>query len=135
MSTPQILSAGWDPVVPADAGWTYVSFGVHTLQAGQTLTLPSSGQERALVPLAGTASAAADGQTWQFGGRRSVFDGLGWCLYLPFQTEVTVTAVTDLEIAVAEAPARRPSRLSRSPRTTWTSSCAAEATPHGRSAA
>jgi len=105
MSTPQILSAGWDPVVPADAGWTYVSFGVHTLQAGQTLTLPSSGQERALVPLAGTASAAADGQTWQFGGRRSVFDGLGWCLYLPFQTEVTVTAVTDLEIAVAEAPA------------------------------
>jgi 5-deoxy-glucuronate isomerase len=32
-------------------------------------------------------------------------DGLGWCLYLPRDTEVTLTASTDLELAVAAAPA------------------------------
>ena len=31
-----------------------------------------------------------------------MFDGLGWCLYLPRDTEVTLTASTDLELAVAE---------------------------------
>jgi len=31
MASPQILARGWEPVSPADAGWTFVSFGVHTL--------------------------------------------------------------------------------------------------------
>jgi 5-deoxy-glucuronate isomerase len=105
VSKPQILARGWKPVEPSDAGWEYISFGVHTLAAGETLTLPATQQERALVPLAGEAAAESGSQHWTFGGRRSVFDGLGWCLYLPMESEVTITAVTDLEIAVAEAPA------------------------------
>lgn len=105
MTEPKILANGWQPITPADAGWTYVSFAVHTLSAGDTLTLPADGQERALVPLSGTAEVTGDGQSWQLGGRRTVFDGLGYCLYLPLDTEATVTAVSDLEIAVAAAPA------------------------------
>jgi 5-deoxy-glucuronate isomerase len=105
MSTPQILDKGWNSIDPSVAGWTYVSFGVQTLAAGESLTLPPNGQERAFVPLAGTAEASAAGQTWTFGGRPNVFAGLGHCLYLPRDTEVTLTASTDLEIAIAEAPA------------------------------
>lgn len=105
MSEPKILTAGWDAVTPADAGWTYISFAVQTVAAGESFTLPIDGQERALVPLKGSAEVAADGQSWKLGGRATVFDGLGWCLYLPLDTEATVTAVTDLEIAVAAAPA------------------------------
>lgn len=105
MSEPQILTSGWDAITPADAGWTYVSFGVHTVPAGDSLTLPVDGQERALVPLSGRVEVTAAGQNWQLGGRRTVFDGLGWCLYLPLDTDAVVTAVTDLEIAIAAAPA------------------------------
>lgn len=105
MSAPKILTAGWDAVTPADAGWTYISFAVRTVAAGESFTLPVDGQERALVPLSGTAEVTAEAQSWKLGGRQTVFDGLGWCLYLPLGTEATVTAVTDLEIAVAAAPA------------------------------
>jgi 5-deoxy-glucuronate isomerase len=105
MSEPRILANGWGYVTPTDAGWTYISFATQTLAAGETISLPVDGQERALVPLSGTAEVTADGQSWKLGGRESVFDGLGWCLYLPLDTEAIVTAVTDLEIAIAAAPA------------------------------
>lgn len=105
MGDPRVLARGWDPISPADAGWTYISFGVHTVSAGQSLALPSDGQERALVPMSGTASVAAEDQQWTLGGRETVFDGLGDCLYLPLGSAGVVTAVTDLEVAVAAAPA------------------------------
>ena len=135
MSTPQILDRGWNSIDPSDAGWTYVSFAVRALPAGESFTLPANGQERAFVPLSGTADASAGGQTWTFGGRPNVFAGLCHCLYLPRDTEVTLTASTDLEIAIAEAPATESSRRSWSPLTTSTSSSAAAATPLGRSGA
>jgi 5-deoxy-glucuronate isomerase len=104
-SRPQILSRGWKRVEPADAGWTYISFDVLTLAAEQTVVLPADERERALVPLSGTATIGADSQTWDLGGRKTVFDGLGWCLYLPRDTEVAITATSALELTVAEAPA------------------------------
>ena len=105
MTSPQILTHGWTSIQPADAGWTYIGFAVHRLRAGESLTIAADGQERAYVPLAGTVVASSAGQVWTFGGRASVFDGLGWCLYLPRQSEVTLTASTDLELAIAAAPA------------------------------
>ena len=106
MTEPQILRHGaWKDVTPQVAGWTYVSFSVETMPAGTTLDLPADSSERALVPLGGTATATAGEQRWQFGGRESVFHGLGSCLYLPRDTAATLTATTDLEIAVASAPA------------------------------
>lgn len=106
MSTPQILRSGdWKQVSPHDAGWTYVSFDVQTLSAGSTVSLPADEQERALVPLSGRARAVAGEDSWEFGGRASVFDGLGHCLYLPRDTSVELTAVSDLQIAIAAAPA------------------------------
>lgn len=95
----------WSTVTPAQAGWTYVSFGVRRLVAGDSFDLPADDQEKALVPLGGRARARAVGQEWTFGGRASVFDGLGSALYLPRDTSVRAVAETDLEIAVAQAPA------------------------------
>jgi 5-deoxy-glucuronate isomerase len=105
MSSPQILANGWGAITPADAGWTYISFAVRTVPAGESVTLPADDQEHALVPLSGTATVEADGQSWTLGGRANVFEGLGWCMYLPRDTEATLTAVSDLEVAVAAAPA------------------------------
>ncbi|HZA15678.1 MAG TPA: 5-deoxy-glucuronate isomerase [Pseudonocardiaceae bacterium] len=104
-SRPQILSRGWKRVEPADAGWTYISFEVLTLNVGQHVTLPARNQERALVPLSGTVTATSDGTSWQLGGRNTVFDGLGWCLYVPLNSAVELTATSHLQLALAEAPA------------------------------
>ena len=105
MSSPKILASGWGAITPADAGWTYISFAVHTVAAGETIPIPNDHQEHALVPLSGTASVEADEQSWKLGGRANVFEGLGWCLYLPRDTAATVTAVSDLELAIGGAPA------------------------------
>ncbi len=111
-SFPQVLAAGWTRVDPDVAGWTYVSFEVLTLAAESSVTLPAGDLERAFVPLAGRIRAQipeeADedaGRAWELGGRDDVFAGLGWCLYLPRETTVTLTALTDVEVAVAAAPA------------------------------
>lgn len=105
MGDPHILARGWNPISPADAGWTYISFAVHTVQAGESFLLPADDHERAIVPLAGSARADLAGRHWELGGRENVFAGLGYCLYVPRDTSATLTAVTDLEIAVAAAPA------------------------------
>ncbi len=105
MSSPRILPDGWGSITPAEAGWAYISFAVHTVPAGGTLTIAADDQEHAIVPFSGTASVQADARSWEIGGRATVFDGLGWCLYLPRDTAATLTATTDLQVAVAGAPA------------------------------
>jgi 5-deoxy-glucuronate isomerase len=82
-----------------------VSFAVHTIASGAVLEIPADGHERAFVPLAGRVSVRSGGDEWEFGERASVFDGVGSCLYLPRDRAATVTALGDLEIAVAAAPA------------------------------
>lgn len=106
MKTPAIHRHGsWDKITPKVAGWTYVSFRVETLQAGESVQLEASDLEHALVPLAGMARVEANGFTWNLGGRASVFDAVGSCLYLPRGLAATITADSTLEIAIAGAPA------------------------------
>ncbi|NQX16870.1 5-deoxy-glucuronate isomerase [Rathayibacter sp. VKM Ac-2857] len=105
MTDPQILEKGtWSTITPEIAGWEYVSFEVLTFD-GQTVTFDADENERALVPLSGVATATVDGTAYEFGGRASVFEGLGHCLYIPRDTAVTVTATAGAELAVASAPA------------------------------
>lgn len=105
MTQPQILTHGhWTKVTPEVAGWHYVSFEVISF-TGQTLDLPSDGDERAIIPLGGTANAVIDGRSYDFGGRADVFSGLGHLLYVPRDTAVTLTASEGAEIAIASAPA------------------------------
>lgn len=99
-----IYRAGeWSRIEPEDAGWTYLSFAVKRLAEGDEINLPTSKQEVALVPLSGTLTVEADGERWNIGGRTSVFDGLGDCLYLPRDTTATVRASMAAEVALAGA--------------------------------
>jgi 5-deoxy-glucuronate isomerase len=90
-------------VTPASAGWRYLSFRIETLREGTPRELATADEEVALVPLNGRARIEAEADSWEIGGRTSVFDGMPWALYLPRDTRYRVEALTDLELAVCGA--------------------------------
>ncbi len=92
-------------VNPEIAGWQYLSFKVVRLEAGQTLEGHTSGNEEMIVFLGGSARASAGGQNFEIAGRKSVFDGPPFELYMPPGTAYSVTATTDLEFSIGGAPA------------------------------
>src|SRR5271165_1932809 len=102
-------------VTPQSAGWRYVSFSAHRLSAGESLTLSDDANELCAVILSGMASAKSGALEWkEIGERKSVFeDSAPYAVYVPPRMNLTITASTDLELAVAGAPAKGelPSRL------------------------
>jgi len=95
-------------VTPRSAGWEYVGFEVLRLPAGRTVERHAEGEEVCLVPLSGRCTVSTENDEWpDVGGRESVFDGAPHAVYLPPGTDYRVEAVTDLELAVASAPAQR----------------------------
>jgi 5-deoxy-glucuronate isomerase len=93
----------WDVVDPGSAGWRYLSFRVDRLRDGENVTRNTGGEEIALVPLGGRCAVDTGGERHELGGRASVFDGMPWALYLPRDTEYTMTALGDVEVAVSGA--------------------------------
>jgi 5-deoxy-glucuronate isomerase len=95
-------------VTPQLAGWRYISFSAHRLARGNSLTVSDETNELCAVVLTGSVSARADGLEWkEIGGRKSVFEDVSpYAIYAPPRTEITLTAFTDAEIAVAGAPAK-----------------------------
>jgi 5-deoxy-glucuronate isomerase len=93
----------WDVVDPASAAWRYLSFRVERLRDGEQASRETGGEEIALVPLGGRCAVEAGGERWELGGRTNVFDGMPWALYLPRDTEYTVSALGDVEVAVSGA--------------------------------
>lgn len=92
-------------VTPESAGWTYVGFDLHRLRPGETVTGESGDREVCLVVVTGKGRALAAGKDLGlFGERMSPFEGRPWSVYLPEKTGWTVTADTDLELAVCSAP-------------------------------
>jgi 5-deoxy-glucuronate isomerase len=66
------------------------------------------------VVLGGICSIESATGAWpRIGGRANVFEGVAYTLYLPLQTEFSVTAETDCEIALCYCAARKayPARL------------------------
>src|SRR5204862_400963 len=59
--------------------------------------------EIALVPLGGRCRVEAEGESWEIGGRASVFDGMPWALYLPRDTAYRVEPLGELELAICGA--------------------------------
>jgi 5-deoxy-glucuronate isomerase len=94
-------------VTPESAGWEYVGFEVLKLVSGQAVERRAEGEEVCLVPLSGRCTVSAGDERWEIGGRKSVFDGAPYALYLPPGTDYRIEAVTDLELAIASAPAER----------------------------
>jgi 5-deoxy-glucuronate isomerase len=93
----------WEQVTPESAGWRFLYFGVRS----GSFAAETAGMEIALVPLGGWCRVEAEGETWELGGRTSVFDGLPWALYLPRDTPYRVEADSLTEVAICGALCER----------------------------
>ncbi|EPE99088.1 5-deoxy-glucuronate isomerase [Rhizobium grahamii] len=92
-------------VTPESAGWTYVGFDMHRLKPGETVSGDASDREVCLVWVSGKGKATAAGEDFgSVGGRMSPFEGAPHSLYVPAGSRWSVTAETDLELAVCSAP-------------------------------
>lgn len=95
-------------LTPADAGWTYVGFQVHSLKSGDRLSDETGDFEVCLVIISGKARIQADGQDFGVIGERiSPFEGGPHSVYIPGDATYSIEAQTALEIAVCQAPGDR----------------------------
>jgi 5-deoxy-glucuronate isomerase len=101
-------------VTPASAGWGYVGFGLHRLEAGDVAAEATGETEVVLVLVEGRARLASGGADFgERGGRMRVFDpGLPHALYVPPGAEWRAEATTHCTLAVCAAPGR-PGREAR----------------------
>ncbi|MER8552410.1 5-deoxy-glucuronate isomerase [Mesorhizobium sp. M0976] len=92
-------------VTPQNAGWTYVGFDLHRLRPGDTASGQTADREVCLVFVTGKGKVKADGKDLGLlGERMSPFEGKPWSVYVPQGSEWSVSADTDLELAVCSAP-------------------------------
>jgi 5-deoxy-glucuronate isomerase len=94
-------------VGPEEAQWDYCSLTVLRMKPGATWQGSTSRDEIALVPLSGNCTVTSGDQSWSIGGRASLFDGPTSSLYLPINTEYTVTAEGTVELAICGARAEK----------------------------
>jgi 5-deoxy-glucuronate isomerase len=92
-------------VTPQSAGWTYVGFDLYRLKPGESAAAGTGAREVCLVFVTGKGKASAGGRAFgSLGGRATPFDGKPWSVYVPQGSDWSVTAETDLELAVCSAP-------------------------------
>ena len=102
-------------VTPATAGWTHVGFDMLKLAPGETETGTSPDRETCLVLVTGRAGVRVDGHDFgSLGGRTTPFEGPPAAVYIPAGGSWSITAETDIELAVCTAPGTpgaRPARV------------------------
>jgi 5-deoxy-glucuronate isomerase len=92
-------------VTPESAGWRYVGFEVRTLTPGETVAHNTGDRELCLVLVAGKGRITAGGKEFgELGRRMTPFDGPPVAIYVPANTDWSVTATTALELASCSAP-------------------------------
>jgi len=91
-------------ITPQTTGWRYLSFFVIELKPGETYRFQRTGEEAALVPIAGRAEVRLDGEP-HFTARESVFEALPEVFYAPPEVEIEVKAEGPFSFAVGSAPA------------------------------
>ena len=75
------------------------------LAAGDKMAYRESGKEYALVILGGKCTVSGNGFEFKDAGRRKdVFDGAATCIYVPSDNPFTITACTEVQIAVCKSP-------------------------------
>jgi len=99
----------WEQVTPESAGWRYLFFGVRS----GAFAAETGEAEIALVPLSGRCRVDAEGQSWELGGRESVFAGMPWAVYLPRDSSYRVDADGEVAICGARCERRREAVLVR----------------------
>lgn len=95
-------------ITPETAGWRYIGFEVYALKPGQSLRQETGTNEVVLLLLSGIASAATKHKKWdRIGGRMDIFEQIPpYSVYVPPADVVTLTAETDVEVAVCAAPGK-----------------------------
>lgn len=100
-----------DPDNPPAQPWAYTGIRVAEVKDSQQLSLPADKNERVIFILAGAeitvkyrVSGSAEEESQKLRGRESVFHGPADVLYLPINTEATITG--NARIAVGECPAK-----------------------------
>jgi 5-deoxy-glucuronate isomerase len=92
-------------ITPKSAGWTYVGFEVFQRANGQDFAWASQDREGCVVLLSGKARLTLDGKDHgEIGGRKNVFEGPGWSVYVPVGVKCVLKAVGDVELGVCSAP-------------------------------
>lgn len=91
-------------VTPQSAGWEYLSFAVHELDADTGHAFDEDGRETAIVPLAGAGTVRAGGETFEL-SRTSVFEQKPHIVYVPPGTAVEIETEGAFTCAVGSAPA------------------------------
>jgi len=94
-------------ITPESANWKYVGFEMYKLAAGESLSHLSLDKEACLVLVTGLADVQAGDESWQkIGDRMSLFEGKApYSVYVPPKVDAKITAVTDVELAICQAPA------------------------------
>ncbi len=101
-------------VTPESAGFDYLTFSVRKILRGDKFSSETGASELGMVVLGGRCAVESTAGSWSaFGSRAHVFDGMPTALYLPIETEFTITAETDCEIALcfSRAEEKYPARL------------------------
>jgi 5-deoxy-glucuronate isomerase len=99
----------WEQVTPESAGWRYLHFGMRS----GAFAAETGDAEIALVPLSGRCRVDAEGESWELGGRESVFAGMPSALYLPRDSSYRVDADGEVAICGARCERRREAVLVR----------------------
>ena len=106
---------GFKPLLKAQSGGqALIGFAMLSLKVGRTFREVTGANETILVILSGKCKVSTSANQWDcVGGRKSVFDGKPYAVYLPCDSEYEVRALEDVEIAVCSAPSnsKRPARL------------------------
>jgi 5-deoxy-glucuronate isomerase len=95
-------------------GYEYLSFETRKLAQGRRYEAETGGNELAIVVLGGVCSVQSSRGEWRrIGGRKSVFEGLPYTLYLSLKTSFTVMADSDCDLAFcySRAEEEHPARL------------------------
>lgn len=93
-------------ITPESAGWSYVGFDLHRLRPDESVAAETGGREVCLVIVAGKARVTAGGVKFgTLGKRMSPFEGVPAAVYVPADSNWSVIAETELELAVCSAPA------------------------------
>jgi 5-deoxy-glucuronate isomerase len=89
-----------------EAGWEYLGFDARRMNQGETWSAATGDMEFCIVLMGGNFSVKSNRGSWEtVNGRRDVFSGLPHALYLPAETEFTLTAQSPLlDIATGWAP-------------------------------
>ena len=102
-------------VTPESAGWEHLHFAARRMRQGESWRGNTGGFEYGLVVLGGVCAIESSRGAWSRVGRRpDVFHGMPHALYLPRETEFTVTATSaELDIAYGwcRSDGNHPARL------------------------